>query len=117
MVEIAEDKFQKKHIEISEIKKEIEPLLKVPQMDTLVLACTHFSFLKEEIQACFETPITCVDSVIAVAKRASSLLTSRQKMENRNGNSIFLSTKKMLPIELEETLKEIDSFCIQKVDL
>lgn len=42
----------------------LQPFLNnlLPSQDTLILACTHFSFLKEEIQKAIRTPLTLIDS-------------------------------------------------------
>ena len=42
--------------------------------DTLVLGCTHFPLLKDEITACFTRPIQLVDSGEAIALRVKKLL-------------------------------------------
>ena len=42
--------------------------------DTLVLGCTHFPLLKQEISRCFTRPIHLVDSGEAIALRVQKLL-------------------------------------------
>ena len=77
LVTLAEDKLMGKVVKQEEFNKILAPwssaeLKEIP--DTLVLGCTHFPLLKEEIAACFTTPIQLVDSGEAIASRVRQLL-------------------------------------------
>ena len=81
LVQLAENKLRGETIDIEEIKKIIQPFQETSEsnptphlLDTLVLACTHFPLLKEEIQIAFNRPITLIDSGHAIARRTQHLL-------------------------------------------
>lgn len=44
------------------------------EIDTIVLACTHFPLLREELAAAYDRPVTWLDSGRAIAHRVCSLL-------------------------------------------
>ena len=77
LVTLAEDKLMGKIIEQEEFNKILAPWSSAEQddiPDTLVLGCTHFPLLKEEIAACFSKPVQLVDSGEAIALRVQQLL-------------------------------------------
>lgn len=75
LVALAEQKLQGKSVSLQAVERELLPLLeKSPDMDTVVLACTHFPLLKEEFVRCFPQIRFWVDSGEAIANRVESLL-------------------------------------------
>jgi glutamate racemase len=76
LVTLAEDKLMGKVIDQNDFKIILSPWLSndLDMPDTLVLGCTHFPLLKEEIKACFTRPINLVDSGQAIALRVQKLL-------------------------------------------
>jgi glutamate racemase len=71
--------------ELSELKKK--------DIDTLVLGCTHYSLIKEEINNYFETKVNILDSVEGVTKRILQLLDEKAKLSG-NKRLLFLSEGK-----------------------
>lgn len=76
---------------------QLAPILKPfeqPTLDTLVLACTHFPLLKNEIHEYLGESVALVDSADAVARRAAYLignmpaLSTRTHLDSQN-RSIF----------------------------
>lgn len=76
LVQFAEDKLAGKTVNSSQIEQVLLPWIEAQQdkPDTIVLGCTHFPLLKEEIRACFKQPINLVDSGMAIALRVKQLL-------------------------------------------
>jgi glutamate racemase len=58
---------------VEAVKPLIEPLIR-EGVDTLVLGCTHYPFLRGAIQAVAGSGVTLVDSGAAIARRARALL-------------------------------------------
>lgn len=59
----------------------LDPLLSLPknqQPDTVVLGCTHFPLLREQIQILLGDQITLVDSGFAIGRRVQSLLQAKR---------------------------------------
>ena len=80
LVKLAEDKLMGKRLLQSDFKAILAPWLQDQDNmpDTLVLGCTHFPLLKDEITACFKRPICLVDSGEAIALRVQKLLKLEQ---------------------------------------
>ncbi|WP_238596752.1 glutamate racemase [Psychromonas sp. psych-6C06] len=75
LVKLAENKLTGKEVEQEALAAVFAPWLTLnPQPDTLVLGCTHFPLLKDEIARCFENGVNLVDSGEAIAKRVATLL-------------------------------------------
>lgn len=55
----------------------LAPLWHEPELDTVVLGCTHFPLLTEMLAACAPRPIRWIDSGAAIARRAVQVLGDR----------------------------------------
>jgi len=76
LVEIAEDKLYGRPVDNKKIETIIRPILNNENMDTLVLACTHFPLLENEISEItnrHSRDIRLVDSRDGIARRVSQL--------------------------------------------
>ncbi|WP_428242001.1 glutamate racemase [Gynuella sp.] len=82
LVEIAEKKLRAETVDLAEISDILSPFSNFPEMDRMVLACTHFPLLREEIQQILGEGIICVDSGEAIARRVLSLI-QRQPLSGR----------------------------------
>ena len=79
LVELAEEKLQYGTVYRHLVAQELLPLFeKNPNMDTVVLACTHFPLLKEEFIQSFPHIKFWVDSGSAIANRVESLLIAQE---------------------------------------
>jgi len=67
-------------------KKYLHPL-KVRQIDTLILGCTHYPLLKDKIQKKIGKKVTVIDSSIAVAKAVKDFLAERSDVDNLLGKN------------------------------
>ncbi|CAI8370246.1 MAG: Glutamate racemase [Flavobacterium sp. SCGC AAA160-P02] len=75
------------HIESNEIKnllhQYLQPMLQ-KNIDTLVLGCTHYSYLIPEIKKIIGKHIKIIDSSLAVAKQTKNILHSRNLLNINN---------------------------------
>ncbi|BFM16132.1 glutamate racemase [Maricurvus nonylphenolicus] len=81
LVHLAEAKLRGETIHPDRLKPILAPLFEAsagPQLDTLVLACTHFPLLKEELISACPYPVEWIDSGEAIARRAAYLLQQQQ---------------------------------------
>lgn len=79
LVELAEQKLKSGSVNAQLVAQELLPLVeKAPNMDTVVLACTHFPLLKEEFIKTFPNITFWVDSGSAIARRVESLLSAQR---------------------------------------
>lgn len=80
LVNIAEQKLRGEAIDHALIGRITEQLMSAPlatQMDFLVLACTHFPLLKDELMQHLPVGIQLIDSGEAIARRVASLLADK----------------------------------------
>lgn len=80
LVHLAEAKLRGETVHPDQLKPILAPLFEDSnnQLDTLVLACTHFPLLKQELIEACPYPITWIDSGEAIARRAAYLLEQLQ---------------------------------------
>lgn len=77
LVQIAEQKLRGEMIAphaIGKITQELMSMDNAEKMDVLVLACTHFPLLKDELAQQLPTHLTLIDSGAAIARRVEFLL-------------------------------------------
>jgi glutamate racemase len=119
LVEIAERKIREQSFDIEVIRSELSPFFsdRSHKVDTIVLGCTHFPLLMDELKLCAEWPVQWVDSGTAVAKRVRQISleigqmisenplagSSNQGFTTGNLNSLWLP--KGIPYYVKETLK------------
>src|SRR4029079_17165697 len=75
LVEIAEAKLAGERISIEDVRLAGQPMFDAPsgdRIDTVVLACTHFPLLDEELRAAFPD-VTYVDGGSGIARRIAHL--------------------------------------------
>ena len=74
LVSLAEQKLRGEAISKDDLKEILAPFSAKPELDTVVLACTHFPLLRQELNQAVERDIHWVDSGEAIARRVQSLL-------------------------------------------
>ena len=87
LVEIAEQKLRGNSVDLLALHHELAPWREMADLDTVILGCTHFPLIKEEIQLCLPQVKFFMDPGKAIALRVQSLLQNlkvRSKMEKKN---------------------------------
>ena len=74
LVEIAENKLEGKGVDLDAVKSELSPIIANPEIDTIVLACTHFPLLLEELKKSLAKDVNWIESGPAIARRTQHLL-------------------------------------------
>ncbi|NUU67585.1 glutamate racemase [Enterobacteriaceae bacterium BIT-l23] len=75
LVELAEAKLHGDAIPLEALRKILRPWLRMPEPpDTVVLGCTHFPLLKDELMQILPSGTRLVDSGAAIARRTAWLL-------------------------------------------
>jgi glutamate racemase len=74
------------------LEKYLKPV-KNSNADYLVLGCTHYSFLGEEIQKILGPKVKLIDSGAAIAKRTKQVLKDNRMLGGRKGKTTYLRTK------------------------
>lgn len=82
LVALAEDKLAGKRVDLAAVTREVEPLFVKASVDTVVLACTHFPLLKEELIAASPPGIHWIDSGEAIARRTETVISKITDFKN-----------------------------------
>ena len=93
LVELAEAKLAGEEIGIDAVKAAVRPMFDAPdgdRIDTIVLACTHFPLLEEELRAAFPN-VAYVDGGPGIARRIA-WLTREQPWPEAPGGGIAVFT-------------------------
>ncbi len=100
LVELCEQKLKTNNVNNGDLLEVISSFVSLKDLDTIVLGCTHFPFVKEELQSLLPQVSNWVDSGEAIAKRAVSLLEQK-----------FISNViKVRDINIAFTTKKSDDF-------
>lgn len=120
LVQLAEHKLRGGSISSDELKTIFKPFADHPQgqdMDVLVLACTHFPLLRDEIAAQFAPKVQLIDSGEAIARRVASLVETHHFVE-QTPQHLALFTKASPAVEaLGPSLAQFGIHTINIVDI
>lgn len=84
LASIAEEKILRGKVDKSAIKEELLPLLKERDIDCLILGCTHFTFLSDNIKEIIGSEINILDPVLPVTQQVLRVNTSSQLANAKN---------------------------------
>jgi glutamate racemase len=93
LVELAEAKLRGEEVDVDSVRSATQPMFAAPagdRIDTVVLACTHFPLLQDELRAAFPH-ISYVDGGPGIARRIAHL-TQGQPWPANAGPNIALFT-------------------------
>ena len=108
LVELAEAKLAGEKISVDEIRAAAQPMFDAPdggRIDTVVLACTHFPLLDEELRVAFPQ-VTYVDGGEGIARRIA-YLTQGQPWPSSPREGILVFTDPPARHPLESTLAKL----------
>ncbi|MGF1693388.1 glutamate racemase [Photobacterium kagoshimensis] len=116
LVEIAEQKLRGEAVSVAEIQEILLPWL--DRVDGIVLGCTHFPLIKDEIQQVFSTPVQIIDSGKAIANRVKALLgESAGQGDSKKTNITYNSAASHHEAALNVFLCQLGLSPIQNLDL
>ena len=87
LVDMAEAKLEGRPVDLRQIKAELAPLFsgrRGADIDAVVLACTHFPLLREELKASVTQSVQWIDSGEAIAKRTADVVARLDKIRGAN---------------------------------
>jgi glutamate racemase len=105
LAEIAEAKLKGGTADMDTIREEIKPVLRRREgrrTDTVVLGCTHYPLLLEELNEAAPWPVTFIDPAPAIARRVRTILAEKPLLARpadplAAGTVIFTSPRAMQP--------------------
>ena len=89
------------------LKKHIEPML-AKNIDHLVLGCTHYPFLSDQIEEIVGDQVVILDSGEAIARQTKVILTQENLLNHDKGeiNRVFYTNKN--PEVMQKILNEFE---------
>ncbi|QTL39756.1 glutamate racemase [Xenorhabdus budapestensis] len=94
LVELAERKLHGKTISLEEVKKVLKPWLRMKEPpDTIILGCTHFPLLAEELSQVLPEGTRLIDSGAAIARRTEWLIKNRENLSSTTESNLAYCTK------------------------
>ncbi|MGQ0286527.1 glutamate racemase [Pasteurellaceae bacterium 22721_9_1] len=93
LVEIAEQKLRGEAVDLVALKQELEPWSQITNLDAVVLGCTHFPLIKEEIAWCLPQVKSFIDSGKAIAKRVQFLLQGIEVQSKISQKNVIFCTQ------------------------
>jgi len=119
LVDIAEMKLRGQVVNTDELENILAPFLSSEGLDTVVLACTHFPLLENEISQLFTKKgkeVSLIDSGQAIARRLASVISdlpaNSKGNEPKNHNMAVFTA----PIDDDELIKNLKSFKIDSIE-
>lgn len=107
LVQIAENKFIKKKIKNKEIQNILKPYIKIKKPpDTIIIGCTHFNFIKNEIKNAFRKKIRIINSGNETIKEAVSLIKKNESNFIKKKNTIYCSKINKKSKKIKKKLKK-----------
>ncbi|GAA6137310.1 glutamate racemase [Arenicella sp. 4NH20-0111] len=114
LVDMAERKLAGVSVDLDLLSSILMPLIEITELDTLILACTHFPLLADEIGAVFtqyNRSVRLIDSGDAVARRVKHLLSSSVNTDNIDHTALFTRHP-----ELPSLMHHLKSLGITRID-
>lgn len=93
LVDIAEKKLAGEPVDLNWIKTELAPMFSGrhgADIDAVVLACTHFPLLRDELKASVTQSVQWIDSGDAIARRVEDVLSELTLKPKRHGPDVAL---------------------------
>ncbi|HEJ9097171.1 glutamate racemase [Serratia odorifera] len=89
LVELAEAKLHGEEVPLAALKKILQPWLSMREPpDTVVLGCTHFPLLADELMQVLPQGTRLVDSGAAIARRAAWLISSQENLRSSQEENV-----------------------------
>ncbi|MBI6547970.1 glutamate racemase [Xenorhabdus lircayensis] len=94
LVELAEQKLHGKDVPLEELGKILRPWLKMKEPpDTVILGCTHFPLIAEELSQVLPDGTRLIDSGAAIARRTAWLIKNRDDLFLTTADNLAYCTK------------------------
>ncbi|MEX1032234.1 MAG: glutamate racemase [Cellvibrionaceae bacterium] len=105
LVALAEHKLRGGKLDLDAVKGALAPLRAASQLDTVVLACTHFPLIKQELSEALGKAVEWVDSGDAIARRVTHLLAENGL--SSSGTPHYCSVFTLRTPEIEQLARQL----------
>ena len=100
LVDLAEAKLRGESVAGQAIAAAVAPLARERAIDTVVLACTHFPLLADELRVAFGPAVRFVDGAAGIARRIATLTAGQDWAGAGQGVAVFTRSARCAPTEL-----------------
>lgn len=109
LAEMAEEKLRGDDVDAAALREILQPFFGegAPPVDTVVLGCTHYPLLLEELQAVSPSGVRWLDSSPAIARRLAQVLGEQPKGEQRLSDHVLFTGPRHGDRELSVYLRGI----------
>ncbi|QLB13552.1 glutamate racemase [Bisgaardia hudsonensis] len=110
LVEIAEKKLRNGEVDLLQLGSELEQWKGIDDLDTVVLGCTHFPLIKDEIKQFLPQVNYFIDSGKAIALRVQNLLKNvniKEKQNQNIENLVFYTKNSQHEAQFENALYQL----------
>lgn len=115
LVELAESKLHGQSVSLITLRRILQPWLRMTEPpDTVVLGCTHFPLLRDELLQVLPTGTRMVDSGAAIARRSAWLLENEAPVAVSTDENLAYCTE--LTGETEQLLPVLQSYGFIKLE-
>ncbi|MBQ0719487.1 MAG: glutamate racemase [Gammaproteobacteria bacterium] len=94
----------------------LKPLFDKHQLDTIVLACTHFPLIKDQLIKAAPRPVNWVDSGEAIARRVSTLLTNSASIKPPQYSTLHTAIFTMASNDIDLLGDALNKFDLDRID-
>ncbi|OKP01886.1 glutamate racemase [Xenorhabdus eapokensis] len=117
LVELAEQKLHGKDVSLKELEKILKPWLRMKEPpDTVILGCTHFPLIAEEIAQVLPDGTRLIDSGAAIARRTAWLIKNREDLFLTTIDNLAYCTKiEPMNKDLRPVLRELGFLTLEKL--
>ena len=117
LVELAEAKLHGDEVSLDEVRHIVQPWLRMSEPpDTVVLGCTHFPLLREELQQVLPEGTRLIDSGAAIARRTAWLLEHEAPVvRSSQENSAFCTQMDSEAVQLSPVLQRYGFPLLEKL--
>jgi glutamate racemase len=104
LAELAEAKARGRIINNTGLSRILAPFAELPELDTVVLGCTHYPILRDELAAILKPSIQWLDPAPAVARQLSRQLAAIPPSPANQDHKIYFTGRSPLPEDLRPYL-------------
>ncbi|QIW15172.1 glutamate racemase [Pasteurellaceae bacterium RH1A] len=114
LVEIVEEKLQTGQVDMARLAKVVEPWGHHPSLDTVILGCTHFPLVTEELKALLPQVKYFIDPSHGIAKRLADLIRYYRPAHKNTDNIAYCTA---LPENLENRQEVMQAWGFKRLEI
>jgi len=118
LVDLAEQALRGQALCHETLKAILAPMFDEPDLDTVVLACTHFPLIRTQLETAAPRKVAWVDSGAAIARRVASL---RHRLELKRDGGVERNTTTAVftqsAPDIQALQPALESFGCQRIDV